>query len=102
MLTLVDAYAPNLDDPIFLSKYRLQVVSSFPPRRSSRIKRREMRKRAKSEARTKKRAGERSRREREGKMETTDSPLLQNLRGRWRPQYSDWPVLAFPSTGLTT
>ena len=34
-------------------------------------------------------------------METTDNPLLKNLRGRWRPQYSNWPVLAFPSTGLT-
>ena len=22
------------------------------------------------------------------------NPLLKNLRGRWRPQYSDWPVLA--------
>ena len=41
-------------------------------------------------------------RERNGKEETTDNALLKILRGRWRPQYSDWPVLAFPSTGLTT
>ena len=33
------------------------------------------------------------------KKETTDNLLFKNLRGRWRPQYSDWPVLAFPSTG---
>ena len=39
-------------------------------------------------------------RERQGKEESTDNPLLKNLRGRWRPQY--WPVLAFSSTGLTT
>ena len=32
------------------------------------------------------------------KRETTDNLLFKNLRGRWRPQYSDWPVLAFPST----
>ena len=49
----------------------------------------------------KKREGE-VRREREGKEETIDNPLLKNLRGLWRPQYSDWPVWAFPSTGLTT
>ena len=59
-----------------------------------------MRERTKNGARAKKR--ERGRGEREGKVETTDNPLLKNLRGRWRPQYSDWPVLAFPSTGLTT
>ena len=35
-------------------------------------------------------------------METTDNLLLKNLRGCWRPQYSDWPVLAFTSTGLAT
>ena len=59
-----------------------------------------MRERAKNGARAKKR--ERGRGEREGKVETTDNPLLKNLRGRWRPRYSDWPVWAFPSTGLTT
>ena len=39
------------------------------------------------------------RRERDREEETTDNSLLRNLRGRWRPQYSDWPVWAFPSTG---
>ena len=34
-------------------------------------------------------------------METADNPLLKNLRGRWRSQYSDWPVLAFPSTAVS-
>ena len=33
--------------------------------------------------------GEERRREREGKKETTDNPLLKNLRGHWRPQDSD-------------
>ena len=32
-------------------------------------------------------------------METIGNLLLKNLRSRWRPQYSDWLVLAFPSTG---
>ena len=32
------------------------------------------------------------------KKETTDNPLLKNMCGRWRPQCSDWPVLAYPST----
>ena len=77
-----------------LSAFRLRVVSSFPSRRSSRIERREITERAKSGARTKKARG--------GKVETTDNPLLKNLRGRWWPQYSDWPVWAFLSTGLTT
>ena len=80
---------------------RLQVVSSFPPRRSSRIERRESARKLR-EPGTKDERGEGRRREREGKRETTDNPLFKNLRGRWRPQYSDWPVLAFPSTGLTT
>ena len=53
------------------------------------------------EDKKKKEGGEGSR-ERDGKEETTDNPLLKNLCGRWWPQYSDWPVLAFPSTGLTT
>ena len=35
-------------------------------------------------------------------MGTTDNPMFKNLRGRWRSQYSDWPVLARLSTGLTT
>ena len=60
-----------------------------------------MRERAKSAARTKiSERGKGRRRERDGKEETTDNPLLKNMRGRWRPQYSDWPVLAFPSIGL--
>ena len=46
--------------------------------------------------------GEKRSRERDGKEETIDNPLLKNLRGRWWPQYSDWPVLAFLSTGLMT
>ena len=33
--------------------------------------------------------------ERDGKEETIDNRLLKNLRGRWRPQYSDWPVWLF-------
>ena len=37
--------------------------------------------------------------EREGKEGTTDNPLFKNLCSRWQPQYSDWPVLAFLSTG---
>ena len=57
-----------------------------------------MRERAKSGVRTKKVSGggggERSR-GRDGKEKTTDNPLLKNLRGCWRPQYSNWPVLAF-------
>ena len=54
-----------------------------------------MRQRAKSGARTKESEREEGRsRERDGKEETTDNPLLKNLRDRWRPQYSDWPVLA--------
>ena len=28
-------------------------------------------------------------------METTDNPLLKNLRGLWWPQHSDWPVFCF-------
>ena len=37
--------------------------------------------------------GEGRRSERDGKEETTDNPLLKNLCGHWRPQYSDWPFL---------
>ena len=48
-----------------------------------------MRERVKSGLRTKKREGK-GRREREGKVETTDNPLLKNLCGRWQLQYSDW------------
>ena len=44
--------------------------------------------------------GEGRSRERDGKGETTDNPLLKNLRSCWWPQHSDWSVLAFPSTGL--
>ena len=40
--------------------------------------------------------------EKEKEKGTTDNPLFKNLHGHWRPQYSNWPVLAFPSTGLTT
>ena len=43
--------------------------------------------------------GEERRREWERKEETTDNPLFKNLCSHWRPQYSDWPVLAFQSTG---
>ena len=46
--------------------------------------------------------GEGRSRERDGKEKTTDNPLLKNLHGCWRCQYSDWPVWAFLSTGLTT
>ena len=34
------------------------------------------------------------------RLQTTH--CLKNLHCHWRPLYSDWPVLAFPSTGLTT
>ena len=74
---------------------RLRVVSSFPPRRSSRINRREMRELARENwGEDKKSEKEGGGGGREGKVETTDTPLLKNLRGRWR-QYSDWPVLLF-------
>ena len=56
-----------------------------------------MRERAKTGARTKNaRGGEREWERKEG---TTDNPFFKNRRGRWRPQYSDWPVLVFPSKG---
>ena len=63
-----------------------------------------MREHVKSGSRTKKKArgGDGRSRERDGKEKTTDNPLLKTLRGRWRPQYSDWPVWAFLSTGLMT
>ena len=59
-----------------------------------------MREHAKTGARTKKREGE-GEKERNGekRAEITENPLFRNLRGRWRPQYPDWPVLTFPSTG---
>ena len=61
-----------------------------------------MEERAKNGARTKKARGGMGEGENEGKEETADNPLSKNLRGCWRPQFSDWPVLAFPSTGLPT
>ena len=79
---------------------RLRVVSSFPlgDRRESSV---EWARKNWGEDKNGER-GEGRRRETEGKKETTDNPLFKNLHGRWWPQYSDWPVLAFPSTGPTT
>ena len=58
----------------------------FSSSRSSRIEPQGMRERAKSGASTKKsERGEGRSRERDGKEETTDDPLLKNLRGLWRP-----------------
>ena len=59
-----------------------------------------MRESAKTGVRTKKWTGRgEGRREGEKKEGTTDNPLFKNLRGRCRPHYFDWSVLAFPSSG---
>ena len=58
-----------------------------------------MRERAKTGAKTKKPEGGGEKERMREKRGDYKQPIVQNLRGRWRPQYSDWPVLAFPSTG---
>ena len=75
---------------------RLGVVSSVPleDHRESNLERWE-RARKVGQGQKKARGGEGRRSERDGKEETTDNPLLKSLRGRWQPQYSDWPFFAF-------
>ena len=55
------------------------------------------RERAKSGARTKKARGGGGVKERKRRKSGnyTQPIVLKNLGGRWRPQYSDWPVWAF-------
>ena len=87
---------------------RLRVVSSFPlgDRRESNLERSESARKVGRGQKQKQKSERRGWGEAEKEMEKrrlqTTHCFTKNLRGRWWPQYSDWPVLAFPSTGLTT
>ena len=73
----------------FTNYDRLRVVSSFPPgnRRESSVERWESARKVRRGQKMREGGGWRG--ENEGKVETTDNPLLKNLRVRWRPQYSN-------------